>query len=121
MKNQEMFERLVKLVHTIRCQKNHAQEMEVLLLRMKGGSTDLCCFYLEESLADGTNRKDHHLWESEANILMEYLKTDDALVALDLIYKALEVVQQAARLFTAHPNARSLVLELLQQSEDLQG
>lgn len=120
MKNEEMFPRLVKLIHSIKCRKRHAQEMEVLFERLKGKEVLECCFYLEDSLAEYESQPDHKVWIQEALALMEHLKTDDPLSALDAIYKALEIVQQTTRLLSDHPNARFLVLELLQQTEDLQ-
>ena len=51
---------------------------------------------------------------------MKHLGTDDPLQAADAVYKALEVVHLTTRVLADHPNAKSLVLELLQQTEDFQ-
>ena len=120
MKNQEMFDRLVKLVHTIRCRKRHAEEMEVFFQRMRGAKFELCCFYLEESIAESESLPDHQVWIEETLALMKHLGTDDPLQAADAVYKALEVVHLTTRVLADHPNAKSLVLELLQQTEDFQ-
>ena len=120
MKNKEMFDRLVKLVHTIRCRGRHAEEMEALFLRLRGVDTGLCCFYLEESIAESESQPVHKFWIEETLALMKHLKTDDPLTAADAVYKALEVVNQTNRLLTEHPSARDLVFELLQQTEEFQ-
>ena len=120
MKNKEMFDRLVKLVHTIRCRSKHAEEMEALFLRLRGVDTGLCCFYLEESIAESESQPDHKFWIEETLALMKHLKTDDPLTAADAVYKALEIVHQTNRLLTEHPSARDLVFELLQQTEGFQ-
>ena len=120
MKNKEMFDRLVKLVHTIRCRKRHAEDMEVFFQRMRGAKLDICCFYLEESIAESESLPDHQLWVEETLTLMKHLGTDDPLTAADAVYKALEVVHLTTRVLSEHPNAKSLVLELLHQTEEFQ-
>jgi len=56
----EETKKLASLLHTLICNKPHASEMSDL------DNIDLCCYYIEESIDEAWNLKDHLFWYKEA-------------------------------------------------------
>lgn len=61
-----MIAKLGSILHTLACEKDHAQDMTQLL---RPREPSVCYYYLEESLSE--NRIDHKKWEEEALALCE--------------------------------------------------
>lgn len=70
MPTDEMLERLAAVLHTLSCVKEHPDQMESLLAPR---DARCCYFYLEESLAEPSERLDHVVWEREAENLCSRL------------------------------------------------
>lgn len=79
-----MISKLGSIFHTLACEKDHAEDMQ-LLLRPRDPS--VCYYYLEESLAE--NRIDHKKWEEEAlSVCQKYsLSPPDLLRVISQLLK----------------------------------
>lgn len=103
MYNLNMIKKLSYVLHTLSCDKEHAQKMEDMLDSTK---KDLCFFYLEETLIDD-ERYTHREWEAKASKLCYDFECtpEDILRWMPVL---LECHQKLAPILQKSPNAEGL-------------
>lgn len=99
-----MVDKLANILHTLTCQKEHAQSMEELIYEKQ--NPDLCYFYLENTLVP-EDRVTHKKWEELAlELCNNYDMTpEDVLRALPIL---LECRQKIEGILAKAPNAVEL-------------
>lgn len=102
--DKDMIEKLSGILHTLSCEKEHAQNMEDLLNRDK--NKELCYFYLEESLVSDS-RPTHEEWEAIAtNLCNDYKVSPEDI--LRMLPTLLECRQKLVKIIQKVPNSVGL-------------
>lgn len=99
-----MLTKLAGILHTLSCDKEHAQDMEDLIYRQQ--KPDLCYFYLEESLVS-ESRPTHKEWEATASELCDSYNVSPEEI-LRMLPTLLECRQKIMKIIQKVPNAEAL-------------
>lgn len=85
---------ITEIFHTIFCHRKHEYEMINLTNSLK------CCYYLEQTIEDTWNQKDHKLWIEQAEVFLQLSEGGiDMLEQVVKIHKAADTLRQANPLY----------------------
>jgi hypothetical protein len=78
---------MTEILHTIFCRRPHEDDM------MKFAHSTKCCYYLEQTIEDSWNQRDHLDWIEQAQFFIA-LSKPDSLGALDKIVRIYKLAQE---------------------------
>ena len=101
--------KLANMLHSLCCDKDHSENMEDTM-----NPFDLKChYYLEQTIDNPWEERDHIKWLDEARTFMADLNASSADEALDILRSVMGVVRTATALLEQYPAAHSLLVKLL--------
>ena len=101
--------KLAGMLHSLCCERKHSDSMQDIL----DLSDEKCHFYLESTIENTWEQRDHVLWLNEARTFMEDLNNDSSADALDILRKVMNIIRAAEILLEEYPAARTMLVKLL--------
>ena len=90
---------ITELLHTIFCHREHEDNMMLL------NESDKCLYYLEQTIEDTWNQKDHLMWIEQAEVFLQLSEDGiDMLGQMIQIKKAADVLKRANPLYMKYVN-----------------
>jgi hypothetical protein len=86
---------IIEILHTIFCRRQHEDNMILY------DSSTRCCYYLEQSIEDTWNLRDHLMWREQAEFFMKLSKGKglEMLAHITTIYKAAQCLKDENPLY----------------------
>jgi predicted phosphatase len=72
-----------------------------------------CHFYLEQTIENSWQERDHVLWVNEARAFVESISAESPDEALDILRKVMSVVRAAEIILEQYPAARKMLVKLI--------
>lgn len=83
---------LIEAIHTLLCDKPHANRMESLV--KDGRDNEYCYYYMEKNLAERWEMADHVYWQEQAENIKTDLRASNPDDALRSVYKVLDMIEK---------------------------
>lgn len=108
---------LATLLHTLYCVKAHTGSIEeIAKLPELRKNPNVCLFYFEEVIDTAWSCRDHEVWLATAKRFTEENKLNEEQ-AVQMLTRILIQLQKINELVVTYPNARKLLIELLELND----